>query len=96
MDHLTEPGIRDYFVESFKSCKEYKLQYHTWILNISLFILFMSCLGSILYYKYKGKQSPMVKKRKQEEDRVYIMNRIRSLQLEKQKENNQLITGLTF
>jgi hypothetical protein len=92
MDHLTEPGIRDYFVESFKTCKEYKLQYHTWILNISLFIFFMVCLSSILYFKYKGKQSPILKKRKQEEDRLYIMERIRSLEIEKQKENNVLIT----
>ena len=35
-------------------------------------------------------------KRKQEEDRVYIMNRIRSLQIEKQKDNNQLITSFPF
>jgi hypothetical protein len=96
MDHLTEPGVRQYFVDSFKACKEYKMQYHTWILNISLFLFFVLCLCSILYYKYKGKQSPISKKRKQEEDRVYIMNRIRSLQIEKQKDNNQLITSLPF
>ena len=96
MNHLTEPGVRQYFIDSFKSCKEYKLQYHTWILNISLFVFFVSCLCIILYYKYNGKQPPNVKKRKQEEDRVYIMNRIRSLQLEKQKNNNQLITNIEF
>ena len=96
MEHLTEPGIRQYFVDSFKSCKEYKLQYHTWVLNIGLFIYFVLCVFSILYYKYKGKQSPLLKKKKHEEDRIFIMNRIRSLQLEKQKENNQLITNLPF
>lgn len=96
MDHLTEPGVRQYFVDSFKACKEYKMQYHTWILNSCLFLFFVVCLSSILYYKYKGKQSPVAKKRKQEEDRVYIMHRIRSLQIEKQKENNQLITSLPF
>ena len=96
MNHLTEPGVRQYFVDSFKACKEYKMQYHTWVLNTSLFVFFIFCLGSILYYKYKGKQSPIVKKKKQEEDRIYIMNRIRSLQLEKQKNNNNLITNLPF
>jgi hypothetical protein len=96
MDHLTEPGVRQYFVDSFKACKEYKMQYHTWILNSCLFLFFILCLSSILYYKYKGKQSPIAKKRKQEEDRVYIMNRIRSLQIEKQKDSNQLITSLPF
>ena len=96
MDHLTEPGIRHYFVESFKNCKEYKLQYHTWILNIVLFAVFVCSVSFVLYYKYKGKQSPALKKKKQEEDRVFIMNRIRSLQIEKQKENNNLITNLPF
>lgn len=94
MEHLTEPGIRQYFVDSFKSCKEYKMAYHTFILNSGLFLFFILCLGSILYYKYKGKQTPIIKKRKQEEDRQYIMNRIRSIQIEKQKDNNQLITNL--
>jgi hypothetical protein len=93
MDHLTEPGVRQYFIESFKTCKEYKMQYHTWVLNTGLFFLFMATLSIILYYKYKGKKSPQLKKKKQEEDRVYIMNRIRSLQIEKQKDNNQLITS---
>lgn len=96
MDHLTEPGIRQYFVDSFKTCKEYKMQYHTWILNIVLFTIFASSVSAVLYYKYKGKQSPVIKKKKQEEDRVFIMNRIRSLQIEKQKENNNLITNLPF
>ena len=63
MNHLTEPGVRDYFIESFKACKEYKMQYHTWVLNVSLLVFFVGCTASILYYKYKGKQSPIVKKR---------------------------------
>ena len=96
MNHLTEPGVRDYFVESFKACKEYKMQYHTWVLNISLLVFFVTCTAFILYYKYKGKQTPIEKIKKQEDDRVYIMNRIRSLQIEKQKNNNNLITNLPF
>jgi hypothetical protein len=96
MEHLTEPGIREYFVESFKNCKEYKLQYHTWILNLVLFAIFVFSVSVVLYYKYKGKQSPVLKKKKQEEDRIFIMNRIRSLQIDKQKENNHLITNLPF
>ena len=41
MEHLTEPGVRQYFIESFKTCKEYKLQYHTWLLNIGLLVIFV-------------------------------------------------------
>jgi hypothetical protein len=93
MEHLTEPGVRQYFIESFKTCKEYKMQYHTWLLNIGLLVVFVFTLSFILYYKYKGKKSPFFKKKKQEEDRAYIMERIKSIQIEKQKDNNSLITS---
>ena len=79
MDHLTEPGIRQYLLDSFEQCKEYKMNYYTKLLNIGLFILFVCLLASILYMKKKGKLTPQEKIKKNEEDRTYIMNRIRSL-----------------
>ena len=85
MDHLVEPGIRDYFHGSFQQCKEYKLTYYTRILNIILFLLFVFGLVSILYFKKKKKMTPDQKRKRNEEDRIYIINKIRSLQLEKGK-----------
>jgi hypothetical protein len=79
MDHLTEPGIRQYLLDSFEQCKEYKMNYYNKLLNIGLFILFVCLLTSILYMKKKGKLTPQEKIKKNEEDRTYIMNRIRSL-----------------
>jgi hypothetical protein len=79
MDHLTEPGIRQYLLDSFEQCKEYKMNYYTKLLNIGFFILFVCLLTSILYMKKKGKLTPQEKIKKNEEDRTYIMNRIRSL-----------------
>jgi len=80
MDHLTEPGIKTYFKDSFQQCKEYKLVYYTRVLNIGLLILFLAGLFTLLYYKKKGKISPELRRKKNEEDRMYIVNRIRSLQ----------------
>lgn len=79
MNHLTEPGIRQYLLDSFEQCKEYKMNYYTKLLNIGLLILFVSILASILYMKKKGKLTPQQKIKKNEEDRMYIMNKIRSL-----------------
>ena len=79
MDHLTEPGIRQYLLDSFQQCKEYKMNYYTKLLNIGLFILFVCLLASILYMKKKEKLTPQQKIKKNEEDRAYIMNKIRSL-----------------
>ena len=79
MDHLTEPGIRQYLLDSFQQCKEYKMNYYTKLLNIGLFILFVCILASILYMKKKEKLTPQQKIKKNEEDRTYIMNKIRSL-----------------
>ena len=83
MDHLTEPGIRNYFKDSFRQCKEYKLVYYTRLINIILLIAFVSGLGIILYWKKKDKKTPEQRNKKNEEDRLYIVNKIRSLQIEK-------------
>jgi hypothetical protein len=83
MDHLIEPGIRDYFNGSFQQCKEYKMTYYTWIVNIVLFVLFVLTVSIILYFKRKKKLTPEQRRKRNEEDRMYIINKIRSLQVER-------------
>lgn len=79
MEHLTEPGIKAYFLESFEKCKEYKMNYYTKVVNIGLFLLFVCILAGVLYMKKKEKMTPQQKEKKNEEDRAYIMGKIRSL-----------------
>ena len=79
MEHLTEPGIREYFLESFQKCKEYKMNYYTKLVNIGLFLLFVCILAGILYMKKKEKMTPQQKAKKNEEDRLYIMSKIRTM-----------------
>jgi hypothetical protein len=83
MDHLTEPGIRDHLFQSLEQCKKMKMTYYTYVMNISLFVLFVVGVSALLYFKKKTKLSPSQKDKKNEEDRLYIVNRIRSLQLDK-------------
>ena len=83
MEHLTEPGIRDHLVQSLEQCKKIKMTYYTYVINIGLFIFFIVGVGLLLYFKKKSKLTPSQKNKKNEDDRLYIINRIRSLQLEK-------------
>ena len=47
-------------------------------------------------YMYKGKMSPLEKQQKKERDRRYIMQKINTLQIEKEKKmnRNNMITNL--
>jgi hypothetical protein len=67
MDHLIEPGIRDYFYGSFQQCKDYKMNYYTKLVNIGLFVLFVFILVGILYMKKKEKMTPQQKAKKNED-----------------------------
>jgi hypothetical protein len=83
MDHLTEPGVRSHLLTTLEDCKHIKFTYYTMIFNAILLTLFMIIVGSVLYFKKKTKLTDAEKTRKNEDDRLYIVNRIRSLQLEK-------------
>ena len=84
MNHLTEPGVKHYFLEVFKENKQTRLVHNTYIFNGCLLILFILGVSMILYFKKKNKLSPVAKNKKFEEDRAYILNKIKSLSISKQ------------
>ena len=94
MTLLVEPGIRNSFMESLKHCHEIKTNYRSVIFNIVLLVAFVAMTLGFLYYKYKNKSTPKDKKIKQDRDRMYILSRLKSLQLEKNHNINGLITDL--
>lgn len=83
MDHLIEPEIKNHCIHSFFQCKEHKLNYYTRVVNIGLFIAFISSLCLILYFKKKNKLTPEQVRRRNDEDRSYIISKIRSMQMNK-------------
>jgi hypothetical protein len=94
MSHLTEPGIKNLFMKNLNECKELKLNYYTKVLNLSLLAAFFVCLGVVLYVRYKGKLPKEEKDARKEKDRLYILNQIKMVQMDRQKVNNHLITNL--
>jgi len=93
---LTEPGIRAYFIRSLNECKTKKVEYYTFWTNIALLGLFIAIVGLTLRYKYKGKLTPEQRNAKMENDRMHILNKIKQVQILKQKESNELITNLPY
>ena len=91
---LVEPSVSYSFVESLRHCHKMKIDYRSIQMNVILVILFIVGIGGFLYYKRKTRPTPRDKKYKQEQDRLYILGKLKSLQLEKNHSMHGLITNL--
>jgi len=92
--NLVENGVKYFLNETLKQCHTFKLTYHNWLFNISLFITFVIGLTIILYLNYKGKLTPIEKQQKERIKHQYILSKIKNLQEAKRKAHQELITGL--
>ena len=91
---LVEPGASYFFAQSLNNCHKVKKSYMNKLLNVGLLILFISITTIILMSMYKGKPTLYEKNDKSERERLYILNKIKTLQIDKQRERNLLITNL--
>ena len=88
---LVEPGVKYFMNETLKNCNMFKEQYYNLIFNILCLIFFLLILGTFLYYRYKGRLSPIELKKKDIKKQQYIMSMIRNYHASKKVGN---ITGL--
>jgi hypothetical protein len=91
---LTEPGTKYFLNETLKQCHIFRSNYHNTLINISLFVGFVFILGAILFYKYKGRLTPIEKQNKNNEKQQYILSKIKIFQQAKRTAHQELITGL--
>ena len=91
---LTEPGTKFFLNETLKQCHVIRNKFHNILFNVGLFIFFLLILGGILLYKYKGRLTPVEKRRKDVEKQQYILSKIKNLQQAKKIAHQELITGL--
>ena len=91
---LIEPGVAHFFNENLKLCHSKKAIYMNKLFNVILLCMFLCILFMILYYKYKGKLTPKQKKEKENKERLYILNKVKSMKVEKQKQQQEIITNL--
>ena len=95
---LIEPGVKYFFKEILKECHNYKQKNYSLVYNISLFILFFSILGIILFYRYKGNKTSQEIYEKNLKDKQYIMSKLvyynRANLENQQRVQNNMITNL--
>jgi hypothetical protein len=91
---LTEPGVKYFLHQTLKQCHIVRDKFHNMIFNTGLLIGFFIVLALILFYKYKGKLTPVEIERKNIEKQQYILSKIQKFQLAKQAAQEELITGL--
>ena len=95
---LIEPGVKYFFEVILKECHNYKQKNYNLVYNISLFILFFSILGIILFYRYKGNKTSQERYQKNLLDKQYIMSKLvyynRANLENQQRIQNNMITNL--
>ena len=95
---LIEPGVKYFFKGILKECHNYKQKNYNLVYNISLFILFFSILGIILFYRYKGNKTSQERYEKNLQDKQYIMSKLvyynRANLENEQRIQNNMITNL--
>ena len=91
---LTENTTKYYIKNSLKEVRQFKNKYITIIVNLVLFLLFVGITTLFLYYKYKGKPNKEEIKRKENQQKQYLFEKLHKISYEKRKENQSLITDL--
>ncbi len=93
---LIEPGVKYFIGGTLKECKKFKEQHISFLFNIFLFIAFISLLGIILFYRYKGKLTYEEIAVKNKQKKEYIISKLQQIAIEKKKQqtNSDMITDL--
>lgn len=91
---LIEPGVKYFLRETLNQCHEFKKKYNNFLFNIILFVAFVLLVGGVLAIKYKGKPNPLEVIRRNQEKEQYLHSKIKILEEENRKKNDELITGL--
>ncbi len=91
---LIEPGTRYFIKESLKNSNKFRTNYNNYVINVSLFVIFIIILGIFLFIRYKGKLTPLEKENKLNEQKTYILSKIKQLQDVKRQRSQELVTNL--
>lgn len=91
---LIEPGMKYFIKESLKNCNNFRNNYNNYVINLILLFVFLLILGMFLYVRYKGKLTPLEKENKLNEQKHYVLSKIRQLQDVKRQKSQELVTNL--
>jgi hypothetical protein len=84
--HLVEKNIIFVLKDQLLECNQQKIYKNNIIFNSVLFIILVSIISVILYYKYKGKQDIKQIIEKEKKKKNYILSKLHFYQKMKSKE----------
>ena len=91
---LIEGGTKYFLRETLKHCHKKNLNYFNKVFNFSMLFFFIIILATVLIYKYRTKLTPKEKQDKLKLNKIYVLNELKSMRLQRHKEQNKLITNL--
>ncbi len=91
---LIEPGTKYFLSETLKKCNEKRLFQKHILVNVSLFLFFVSTLAFYLHFKYKNKPTKEELNKKNREKSEYILSKVANVFYENHVEQEKMITNL--
>ena len=91
---LIEPGVKYFLDKTLKNCHETKVTYFNKLVNLCLFIFFISLFAFILYIKYKGKLTPRERMIKDRKTKEYLISKLKIMEVDRRRNRQDLITNL--
>jgi len=93
---LVESGTKLFLNNVLKNCNQFRTKYINLIFNTFLFLGFVFVVFIILYFKYRGKITDEEKREREEKQKYYILSKIKNYQVNKLKQQNNLISNLPY
>ncbi len=90
---LCESGVTRLLAGALADCRSQRERRSELIFNATACLIFFGAVGCFLYYRYKGRLSPEQVEVKRREDYAHIVDRLQSIEAEREK-GKGLITKL--
>jgi len=91
---LVESKVKFFLKGALQHSNKIRNLYINWIYNAVLTTLFISLLIGFLFYKYKGRLTPIEKEAKKRREYQHVLIQIKKLQMANQKTTGNMFTNL--
>jgi hypothetical protein len=92
---LIENSARYYLYNTLKQCHTNRVSVYYYVLNIGVFLLFVTITGATLYYCNKTKLSDYDKQQRMLKDQQYVLSKIRYYQDDSKTKRESQYSGIT-
>lgn len=91
---LIDNHARYFLYNTLQKCHDHRVHLYSVAFNVIVFVLFVVVGGGILWYNYKNKPTEYETQEKMLRDQQFIVSKIRTYQMEKNRQKTSDITHL--